>query len=152
MQGLEYYFIAFAILLLWHCSSCTHDYTPSCEIQLCSTDATEKNCKVLLCMHIFSESLYYQNCQQTDTRGLVYADIAASFNQQSNQWSIASIDLAADRPVEYAQINHTLSTSHSIQQHKGNYQLVEGGTTMIVTIVKFVTTKDNIISACLFYR
>ena len=48
------------------------------------------------------------------SRGLVYADIGASFNYRSNQPSIASIDLAADRPVEYAQIYHTPSTLYYV--------------------------------------
>ena len=98
------------------------------------------NCYYICIFHFYHRKVHIINSLQTDARGLVYADIGASFNQRSNQRSIAGIDIAADRPVEYAQINHTLSTTcySSVLQHKGNDRPVEGGVTMIVTIVQLI--------------
>ena len=62
----------------------------------------------------------------------MYADIGNTlFNQHPHQHSIASLDLADDRSVEYAQLNHNLlgyklSTSQKVLQHNDNNQAVEG--------------------------
>ena len=52
----------------------------------------------------------------------MYADISTSLNQHSYHRSVASIDLAEDRPVEYAQLKLPILHSNVLQ----NDQVVEG--------------------------